>query len=89
MILLDDGELTIFEQDSGLELSVHLDPAHYAALTAQPVTQAAEYERWIRDALAVLQRGVEMMPLEQLGQWSGVREVIESAPVKEDDDDMP
>lgn len=45
------------------------------------IAAAPELLEWCRDALATLQRGAELMPLDQLGQWEGVRAIIETCPI--------
>lgn len=36
--------------------------------------------QWAQTAYTALQQGVQLMPIDLLGQWGGVRAVIESAP---------
>lgn len=40
------------------------------------------YMRW---SFEIVQKGVELMPLEQLGNWTGVRAFLESFPEDQDD----
>ncbi len=37
----------------------------------------------VNSAYQLIQRGVELMPLEQLRQWEGVRGWLESAPIRD------
>jgi len=46
-----------------------------------------EYNAALEDALAVIRRGVELMTVEQLGQWRGVRAFQEQAGALLDDDE--
>lgn len=41
-----------------------------------------ELEEWVRDVVGVLERGADLMPLEKLGEWRGVRGVLETAPIE-------
>lgn len=40
----------------------------------------------IAEGLELMQKGVELMPLELLGEWRGVREWIETCQEGEEDD---
>lgn len=35
---------------------------------------------WAKDAIKVINHGVELMPLNQLSKWTGVRAILEDAP---------
>ena len=49
------------------------------------VQDLAELRGYIADARIVIDRGIDLMSNEQLGQWSGVRTWLESAPEAADD----
>ena len=41
-------------------------------------------EEWMRAAYDVLKEGIDLMPLEQLTRWDGVRALIESFPLRDE-----
>lgn len=49
-------------------------------LCSHQVEKLNELRLWALDAYRTLDSGTELMPLDQLGQWTGVRAVIESYP---------
>lgn len=41
---------------------------------------------WITEAIKTINRGVELMPLHHMAQWEGVRGLLESTDLIENDD---
>ncbi len=54
------------------------------AANAHLIASAPDLLAWTIDAFHVLQRGIELMPIEQLTQWDGVRAVLETCPLSEE-----